>query len=226
MPKGKLFDYVLNISLIFSLSGQSLVNDPGMTDAVEVKANVKLLFRNRAGRPCVATRSLQVTRKRTKLEFKALEGVLKTKNDAGESVSTSMKCSDMDRIIPENLGVSPAIIENVIFVHQEDSNWPMQEGKVLKTKFDDIFESTRYTKALEALTKTKKDMTAKAKTLKGESMELSAHLHAVTQSRHELEDNGKNQLRCEEELIALTERINQTDTKVRSNIFHDDLPFY
>ena len=39
-----------------------------------------------------------------------------------------------------------AILENVIFVHQEDSNWPLAEGQVLKKKFDDIFAATKYTK--------------------------------------------------------------------------------
>lgn len=35
----------------------------------------------------------------------------------------------------------------MIFVHQEDSNWPLAEGLVLKKKFDDIFAATKYTKA-------------------------------------------------------------------------------
>ncbi len=39
-----------------------------------------------------------------------------------------------------------AVLENVIFVHQEDSNWPLAEGQVLKKKFDDIFAATKYTK--------------------------------------------------------------------------------
>ena len=39
-----------------------------------------------------------------------------------------------------------AVLENVIFVHQEESNWPLAEGKVLKDKFDDIFAATKYTK--------------------------------------------------------------------------------
>lgn len=34
----------------------------------------------------------------------------------------------------------------MIFVHQEESNWPLAEGKVLKEKFDDIFAATKYTK--------------------------------------------------------------------------------
>ena len=37
-------------------------------------------------------------------------------------------------------------MENVIFVHQEESNWPLSEGAILKKKFDDIFSATKYTK--------------------------------------------------------------------------------
>ena len=48
--------------------------------------------------------------------------------------------------MPELLGVSKAILESVIFCHQEESSWPLQEGSVLKKKFDDIFDSARYTK--------------------------------------------------------------------------------
>jgi len=39
------------------------------------------------------------------------------------------------------------VLENVIFVHQDESNWPLAEGQVLKKKFDDIFAATKYTKA-------------------------------------------------------------------------------
>ena len=47
--------------------------------------------------------------------------------------------------------MSKPILEHVVFCHQEDSSWPLQEGAVLKKRFDDIFDSTRYTKALEAI---------------------------------------------------------------------------
>lgn len=40
-------------------------------------------------------------------------------------------------------GVSKAILENVIFCHQEESNWPLSEPTPLKKKFDDIFEATK-----------------------------------------------------------------------------------
>ena len=42
--------------------------------------------------------------------------------------------------------VPQAVLENVIFVHQDDSNWPLADGQTLKRKFDDIFSATKYTK--------------------------------------------------------------------------------
>ena len=54
----------------------------------------------------------------------------------------------MDREIPALMGVSKAVLENVIFVHQDESNWPLQDPSTLKKKFDDIFSATRYLREL------------------------------------------------------------------------------
>ena len=98
--------------------GQSFINDPTMTDATEVKASVKLRFSNKAGKPSVVVRSMQLTKKQTRMEFKALDGVIRTTNQNDEKVSTSHKCSELDKQVPEMLGVSAAIMDNVIFCHQ------------------------------------------------------------------------------------------------------------
>lgn len=89
-----------------SSKGQSFVNDPNVTDSTEVKASIKLRFRNKAGFPCVITRSLQVIKKKSKLTFQAIDGVIKTANAQGEKVSSSQKCQDLDKMIPEMLAVS------------------------------------------------------------------------------------------------------------------------
>jgi DNA repair protein RAD50 len=39
-----------------------------------------------------------------------------------------------------------AVLDNVIFVHQEESNWPLADGATIKKKFDEIFAATKYTK--------------------------------------------------------------------------------
>jgi DNA repair exonuclease SbcCD ATPase subunit len=53
-----------------------------------------------------------------------------------------------------------------IFCHQEESNWPLGDPATLKKKFDDIFASTRYTKALDVIKKQKKDLAQQLKEAK------------------------------------------------------------
>ena len=96
----------------------------------------------------VATRSLQLTVKKTTRSQKTLEGQLLMIKD-GERTAISSRVAELDQILPQYLGVSKAILENVIFCHQDDSLWPMSEPSVLKKKFDEIFEALKYTKAIE-----------------------------------------------------------------------------
>ena len=41
--------------------------------------------------------------------------------------SISNRGRDIDLIIPQMLGMSRAIIENVIFCHQDEANWPLSD---------------------------------------------------------------------------------------------------
>ena len=77
--------------------GQSFINDPGMTNTTEVKAHIKMRFNNQAGLvvlsthahdvnipsthgwlgyPTVVARSFQVTKKKSQIQFKSLDGLL------------------------------------------------------------------------------------------------------------------------------------------------------
>ena len=47
----------------------------------------------------------------------------------------SQRSIDVDKAVPQHMGISKAILENVIFVHQEDANWPLKESKVLVRQF-------------------------------------------------------------------------------------------
>lgn len=90
----------------------------------------------------------------------------------------------MDAEVPRLMGVSTAILDNVIFCHQEESNWPLSEPAALKKKFDDIFEASkcvwgdmqpmrrdtdplygcfRFTKALDHIKSLRKDRVAALK---------------------------------------------------------------
>jgi ATPase involved in DNA repair len=69
----------------------------------------------------------------------------------------------MDRQIPELLGVSQAVLDNVIFCHQEESLWPFGDTAKLKSIFDELFDTTSYTNLLENLKKIKKEYKKAAK---------------------------------------------------------------
>lgn len=134
----------------------------------EVKGQIRLLFRTGVNHQSVcATRTFQLTNTRTKAgvksQFKALENLIRFKDQNGDENRGNRRCADMDTAIPSLMGVPKPILEHVIFCHQEDSNWPLGERILLKKRFDDIFGSSRYTKALEAIDKQRKEITKEAK---------------------------------------------------------------
>uniref|UniRef100_A0A3P8Z6V4 Zinc-hook domain-containing protein n=1 Tax=Esox lucius TaxID=8010 RepID=A0A3P8Z6V4_ESOLU len=131
--------------------GNTFVHDPKDAHETEVRAQIRLQFTDLNGEKVAVQRSMQSTQKGKKTpEFKTLEGVI-TRIKYGEKVSLSSKCAELDREMISALGVSKAVLDHVIFCHQEESNWPLGEGKALKTKFDAIFSATRYIKVLETL---------------------------------------------------------------------------
>ncbi|KAI9509211.1 P-loop containing nucleoside triphosphate hydrolase protein [Russula earlei] len=151
--------------------GGAFVHDPKMANEKEVKAQVKLRFYAANGRRMLAVRNLSVTMKKTAgMTMKTLEGILALDNGnaekSGKRSVISTKCAELDVEIPHLLGVSKAVLENVIFCHQEDSYWPLAEASVLKKKFDDIFEATKYTKALDSIKALRKERVAELKTEK------------------------------------------------------------
>lgn len=168
-------------------SGQAFCHDPKSCGNSVVKAAVKLRFTNRAGKSMVVVRSMELTQKKTTMTFKNLDGIIRTTDEEGNRQSLSHKCTELDRQIPQLLGVSKAILEHVVFCHQEDSSWPLMEGAVLKKRFDDIFDSTRYVKALEELKDQKKKYVAKVKDHKTELAKLEAHKHAAVGLRMDLD---------------------------------------
>ncbi|OJA09417.1 hypothetical protein AZE42_03080 [Rhizopogon vesiculosus] len=165
--------------------GGAFIHDPKMANEKEVKAQVKLRFHAANGTRMLVVRNLSVTVKKTGLTMKTLENILALADnniekggkvgqtscilDCAETPyfhqrgAISTKCAEIDTEIPHLLGVSKAVLENVIFCHQEDSYWPLAEPSALKKKFDDIFEATRYTKALDSIKSLRKDRVADLK---------------------------------------------------------------
>lgn len=191
--------------------GKSFVHDPKIAGVAEVKGSIKLRFCNRAGQDMVVIRSLQVTQKKTTATFKTLDGVIKaTDPETGAKTAMSHKCGELDKQVPYLMGVSKAIMENVIFCHQEESSWPLADPAALKKKFDDIFESSRYSKALGTIRKAKQEYHSKSKDLKAELASLEAYEAQANEVQRDLDKTQGTMQRYR----AREDKFNQELTEV------------
>jgi len=136
---------------------------------VKTTGQVRLNFTNINSTDVTCSRIVDVTAKGDSLTAKTLDSSMLLTNVQGEVraarvtvaqtfapsrvyhalttilqvVTLSARCADIDHEMVRHLGVSKAILNNVIFCHQEDSLWPLWESSRLKPIFDDIFAASR-----------------------------------------------------------------------------------
>lgn len=179
--------------------GNTFVHDPKVAQETDVRAQIRLQFRDVNGEVVAVQRSMLCSQKSKKTEFKTLEGII-TRRKHGENVSLSSKCAEIDREMISCLGVSKAVLNNVIFCHQEDSNWPLSEGKALKQKFDEIFSATRYIKALETLRQVRQTQGLKVKECQTELKYLKQNKEKACEIRDQI-TSKEAQLRSSQEIV-------------------------
>ncbi|XP_038269930.1 DNA repair protein RAD50 [Dermochelys coriacea] len=187
--------------------GHSFVHDPKVANETDVRAQIRLQFRDVNGELTAVQRSMVCTQKGKKTEFKTLEGII-TRTKHGEKISLSSKCAEIDREMISALGVSKSVINNVIFCHQEESNWPLSEGRALKQKFDEIFSATRYIKALETLRQVRQKQSLRVKECQTELKYLKQNKEKAREIQDHL-SNREAQLAASKENVKCIE--NQLD---------------
>ena len=166
-------------------AGGAFVTDPKLLGRSEVKGKIMLKFRNHLGEKQCATRLLQSTlRPNGGITTKALDSNLRKEDDTKASISS--RCTDMDREMVRQLGVSKHVLSSVIFCHQEESHWPLAESKELKTRFDSIFEIIRFTKALENMKKLKSDYLQESKMIENDLKHIGDKKDQVDEYKFEL----------------------------------------
>ena len=143
----------------------------------------------------VSTRSLQLTVKKATRSVKSLEGQLLMIKD-GERTSISSRVAELDQLMPQYLGVSKAVLDSVIFCHQDESLWPLSEPGKLKDRFDAIFEAMKYTKAIDNI-----------KIMKKKQTEELAKYKIIEQHAKEDKDKGEKAQKRSEELFEEIETM-------------------
>lgn len=192
-----------------SKTGCSFVHDPRVAQETEVKAKVTLQIRDVRGQTMTVSRALVATQrdKAKQGTLRTLDGTIKRQSPDGRDVSISSKCTEIDSEMITSLGVSKAVLENVIFCHQEDSNWPLHEAKSVKQRFDDLFASSRYVKALDAIRKCKQENDGNVKIYRTELKHLEKGVAEARKVRCEHEEMQRTIDVQEKSLLRVTGRL-------------------
>lgn len=200
--------------------GGAFIHDPRITGEKDVRAQVKLAFTSASGVSMIVTRNIQLLVKKTANTFKTLEGQLVAVN-RNERTTLSTRANELDTQVPLYMGVPRAILDYVIFCHQEESLWPLSEPSNLKKRFDEIFQAMKFTKALDNLKAIRKDMSVDIKLLKQsvEHLKVDRDRSRATQVniaslQQKIEEYQVQVCSIEQQLDEITE---QSDKLFRSN---------
>ncbi|RAK91440.1 P-loop containing nucleoside triphosphate hydrolase protein [Aspergillus costaricaensis CBS 115574] len=176
--------------------GGAFIHDPKLCGEKEVLAQM------------VATRSLQLT------------GQLLMVKD-GERTSISSRVAELDQIMPQYLGVSKAILDSVIFCHQDESLWPMSEPSY--TKAIDNIKSLRK-KQNEELAKYKimeqhaKEDKEKADRAEKRSIKLQDEIEALREETHQLSQEMRRESESYSQVLGALEGKRIEAKSIRTTI--------
>lgn len=191
-----------------SNNGKTFIHDIQYADKPIIRGQIRLKFIDVENKSTVITRSIQASQKYQKnkkcqVTFKQLNSVIKRDGN-----SIDQKCADINSELLELIGVSKAVLTNVIFCHQEETNWPLYDGKVLKEKFDDIFGSIAYVKTLEKIKKSREEEVKKLHLLEKD----------VTYAQHLKKEVDKKKRNLSEEVAKLNsekDKVNNLEDKIK-----------
>ncbi|KAI8388332.1 uncharacterized protein BYT42DRAFT_491740 [Radiomyces spectabilis] len=165
----------------------------------------------------ICSRSLSLTQRKNTVSQKTLDNTLQRKDpQTGEVVSVSSRCADMDAELPVHLGVPKAILDNVIFCHQEDSNWPLAEPGTLKKKFDEILASTKYTKALDSIKDIRKKKAQEIRVDQVKLEQLKTDIEKAQRLRYNIDDLQKRMANKQEQIATVDQQLNETAHEIDS----------
>ncbi|KAI5171037.1 DNA repair protein RAD50 [Nematocida sp. LUAm3] len=142
----------------------AFIHDPLLSKEGETKAQVLMKFSGCTGKEYLLLRTMVQTTGRAKRETKTLESALWEISGKDKKLICN-KLSSLDSEVPLLLGTSSAVLEHVIFCHQEESTWPLSDPSAVKKKMDGIFSSSKFTRAQEALVALKKEKSSDLKVL-------------------------------------------------------------
>ncbi|CAA9989270.1 DNA repair protein RAD50, putative [Plasmodium knowlesi strain H] len=181
--------------------GKSFIHDPLISNKMNSRGKINLLLRNYNNKRIGISRSFSLfyckdRNKKMKHTFRALDNnIIIKKGEGQDDVIITNKCLDINEHIPKLMGVSKALLENVILCHHEESLWPFSESVKIKKKFDELFGDDHFSKILDEFTKCRKVMNDE---LKKKEYELATLKECYDRRKNIALDIQRNEQEIEE----------------------------
>ncbi|EAR83969.1 DNA repair protein RAD50, putative (macronuclear) [Tetrahymena thermophila SB210] len=144
--------------------GKTFIKDPRLMGSNESQGSISLIFKAINQKQILVRRLFQVKKEKSgKFTFDSKDATIKVRDkNTGKDISVDHKCLEIEKQVPQLLGVSKAVFENVIFCHQDESLWPFGDSATLKSIFDELFDTKQFTKLQETLHKQQKEIKKEA----------------------------------------------------------------
>ncbi|KAI4500795.1 hypothetical protein M0802_004006 [Mischocyttarus mexicanus] len=192
--------------------GKSFIHDKSSLELRVVKGCIKAEIVSSNGNIYTISRVIECLRTSSGSKFKSVDNTIsKKEKGTGKVLSITNRCNDINIEVVNVMGVSKSILNYVIFCHQEEFSWPLDEGKKLKEKFDEIFESVRLNKALENFLKSIKKLEENIRVLKVQKESLKNTVNIA-------EENERKHQNTKERLEEATNEITTVDKELESII--------
>uniref|UniRef100_T1HS80 DNA repair protein RAD50 n=1 Tax=Rhodnius prolixus TaxID=13249 RepID=T1HS80_RHOPR len=136
--------------------------------------------------------------------------------------SISGRCADIDSEMFYSMGVSKAVLSNVLLCHQEESNWPLDIGSVVKERFDAIFGAVKYNKCLEHVKKIRKSYNDELKVLKADLHHLNQYKTEAGQKRTRLSETEIRMFECNQKIETFLSKLKPIEEKLRDLASKED----
>ncbi|SBT79850.1 DNA repair protein RAD50, putative [Plasmodium malariae] len=201
--------------------GKSFVHDPLISNKMNIRGKIDLLLNNYNNKRIGISRCFNLfyskdKNKKVKHTFRALDNNIILKKEKGEDIIITNKCVDINSHIPKLMGVSKALLENVILCHHEESLWPFSESIKIKKKFDELFGDDHFSKILEELIKCKKAANDILKKKEYELVRLKDCYEKKKNMNVEIEKNEKEIQNAKMSIQLDQEKINENTTIVEN----------
>ncbi|XP_022667082.1 DNA repair protein RAD50-like isoform X1 [Varroa destructor] len=194
--------------------GQCFIHDPSLSGKATTHAKIEMRLTDAKDRSFDVSKIFALTRKDKTFKFSTTDTTI---NNLENNQSMGSKCCDVNSFMSQSLGVPKAVLQNVIFCHHSESDWPLGEGKALKERFDAIFSATKYVEVLEVLNKEKKEVKAKVNELEALRRPITEKL---TNYKNDLQAITSKKSRLDQRKAELdaTRRQEQEVSKERAKI--------